>query len=340
MEHEEASVGTAPTVEEFEEYGIIGKSPQRSDVEDKVRGSAVYLEDMKFSGMLFGKVLRSQYSHARILSVDTSKAEKLPGVRGIVTGEEFPFLHGESFWDEPFLAKDRVRYKGEAVAAIAAEDEATAEQAKHLITVEYEELPAVFDVVEAAGPEAPLIHENIETYHHAPGVTPIKGTNVCNHFELRKGDVEKGFADSDYIFEDTFTTPMQQHCTLEPHGTICRITDENKITLWTNNGSPYRCLESSRLSRPLERGHVRGDRLAATEGGLDPPADLLASPALRTVRQVRVSRRGLRRGVAEQLANDGEPQVGGADARKVVAQIVQPHVLEPRLHADCPPRLL
>ncbi len=250
MDQEKTSVGPAAIVEDLEKYEIVGKTPQRSDVEDKVRGSALYLEDMKFSGMLFGKVLRSRYSHARILSIDTSKAEKLPGVRGIVTGEDFPFLHGESFWDEPFLARDRVRYKGEAVAAIAAEDEATAEQAQDLIAVEYEELPAVFDVVEAAGPEAPLIHEHLETYHHAPGINPIKGTNVCNHFELRKGDVEKGFAESDFTFEDTFTTPMQQHCTLEPHGSICRMSNDNKMTLWTNNDSPYRCLQE--ITRALK----------------------------------------------------------------------------------------
>jgi carbon-monoxide dehydrogenase large subunit len=161
------------------------------------------------------------------LGIDTSRAENLPGVKGVVTGSDLPFLHGESFCDEPFLARDKVRYRGEGVAAVAAVDEETARRAVELIEVEYEELPAVFDAVEAARPEAPLIHENIGAYRRAPGVTPIEGSNICNHFELRKGDVEQGFAESDHIFEDTFSTPMQQHSTLEPHGSICRITHGN-----------------------------------------------------------------------------------------------------------------
>ncbi|MBI2985949.1 MAG: xanthine dehydrogenase family protein molybdopterin-binding subunit [Deltaproteobacteria bacterium] len=225
----------------IEEYESVGKSPPRTDARDKVNGSALYMEDMKFNGMLYGKVFRSKYAHARILSIDVSRAAKLPGVRGIVTGRDLPFVHGESLIDEPFLARDKVRYKGEAVAVVGAVDEEAAEEALELISVEYEELPPLFDLMEAARPGAVLIHEGLENYPHAPWVRPIKGTNICNHFQVQRGNIEVGFAESDHIFEDTFTTQMQQHCSLEPHGAICLINSDSAITLWANNDSPYRC---------------------------------------------------------------------------------------------------
>jgi CO/xanthine dehydrogenase Mo-binding subunit len=135
---------------EYEFMRCIGKSPVRVDAKDKVMGIATYIDDMKLPGMLYGKVLRSKYPHAKILRIDTSRAEKFPGVKGVVTGADIPFLHGESLCDEPFLAIDKVRYMGEGVAAVAAVDEETAEIALNSITVEYEELPSLFDPVEAS----------------------------------------------------------------------------------------------------------------------------------------------------------------------------------------------
>jgi CO/xanthine dehydrogenase Mo-binding subunit len=241
----------------IEECGFVGKSPARVDSSAKVRGRAIYVDDLRFPGMLYGKVLRSKYPHARILRIDTSKAEKIPGIKGVITGADIPYLHGESLCDEPFLAIDKVRYMGEGVAAVVAVDEETAEEALNLITVEYKELPGLFDPVEAAKPGAPLIHENLETYVHTSTVNPIKGSNVCNHFQLRKGDVEKGFKESDYIFDDTFTTQMQQHCSIEPHGAICLIDNDNNITLWTNNDSPYRCRKEIASAFKISLSKVR-----------------------------------------------------------------------------------
>lgn len=223
-----------------QEYETVGTSPHRSDAKSKATGRALFIDDMHFRGMLYGKVLRSKYSHARILSIDTSRAESLLGVKGVVTGADMPFIHGESLKDDCFLARGKVRYRGEGVAAVAAVDEATAEAALGLIDVQYEELPAIFDPEEAAKPEAPVIHEDLATYRHAPGIEPIPGTNICNHFEMEKGDTEKGFAEADYILEDRFTTGMQQHASLEPHCAICLVDDDNKMTLWANNDSPYR----------------------------------------------------------------------------------------------------
>ncbi len=242
------------------EYSAVGKSVTRLDAHEKVRGTAIYIGDMAFTGMLHGKVLRSKYPHARIVKIDTSRAKQLPGVKVVITGGDMPFLHGESFHDEPFLAVGKVRYRGEAVAAVAAVDEETAEEALDLIEVEYEELPAVFDAREAMKKEAPLLHEKLTEYYHPPVINPLPGTNVCNYTQVRKGDIEKGFKEADHIFEDTFTTQMTQHGTIEPHAAVCMVTPDNKLTLWGNNDSPYRARReiAMALKLPLHRVRVIG----------------------------------------------------------------------------------
>ncbi len=243
---------------EIQELEYVGSSSQRIDARDKVMGRAVYIGDIKVPGMLYGKILRSRYAHARIVSIDASAAEKIPGVKGVATGADLPFIHGESLMDEPFLARGKVRYTGEGVAGVAAIDEETAENALELIRVEYAELPAVFDPVESAQPNAPLIHEHVEEYKRASSsITPIAGTNVCNYFELKKGDVEQGFAESDHIFEDTFTTPMQAHACIEPHGAIAQVDDDDNITLWANNDSPHRARKEIATAFKIPMNKVR-----------------------------------------------------------------------------------
>ena len=239
------------------EYTTVGKSVTRLDASDKVRGVAPYIVDMKFAGMLHGKVLRSKHPHARIMSIDTSRAKKLPGVKVVITGEDMPFLHGESLHDEPFLAVGKVRYMGEGVAAVAAIDEETAEEALDLIKVEYEELPAVFDPREALKQGAPILHDGLEKYYHPPIITPVPGTNICNYTKIEKGNIEQGFREADYIFEDTFTTQMTQHCTIEPHAAVCMVTPDKKLTLWANNDSPYRARREIAVSLKLPLHHVR-----------------------------------------------------------------------------------
>ncbi|MEE9196357.1 MAG: xanthine dehydrogenase family protein molybdopterin-binding subunit, partial [Alphaproteobacteria bacterium] len=234
----------------------VGDSISRVDVRRKVTGRAVYMEDIRLTGMLYGKMLRSTCPHGAIVSIDTSRALKLPGVRGIVTGDDLDFLHGESLTDEPYLARGKVRYVGEAVAGVAAEDEATAAHAVALIKVEYEPLAAIFDPEEAAKPDAPRLHQDLHDYVTVAGIEPIKGTNICNHFQLERGDIEAGFAASDHIFEDTFTTQAQQHCSLETHGSICLVSDEDEVTLWTNNDSPYRCRKELATALDLPLGAV------------------------------------------------------------------------------------
>ena len=241
-------------------FNYIGHSPHRSDASAKVRGKGVFIDDLRLQGMLCGKVLRSRYAHAKIIKIDTSRAERLPGVKGVVTGADLPFLHGESFPDEPLLARDKVRYMGEGVAAIAAVNETVAEEGLALIEVEYEEMPSLFDPVEAAKADAVLIHEDMDSYAGKSLVKPVKGTNICNRVEFVRGDANKGFEDADYIFEDRFSTQAQQHCSIEPHGAICLVDDEQSLQLWTNNDSPYRCrIEiSNSLKLPMTKVRVIG----------------------------------------------------------------------------------
>ena len=148
--------------------------------------------------------------HARIVHVDTSRAERLVGVRAVVTGRDAPYTHNAAIIkDWPFLAQDKVRHIGEAVAAVAAVDEETAEEALALIDVEYEELPAVFDPEAAMQPGAPLLHEGLAEYPRAEAFHPVAGTNICNHYRLRRGDAEAALADCAVVVEERYSTLLK-----------------------------------------------------------------------------------------------------------------------------------
>jgi CO/xanthine dehydrogenase Mo-binding subunit len=228
------------TTVEREKYVTIGKSVPRIDALEKVTGRAMYIDDLRISDVLYGKVLRSPYAHAKIKSIDTSKAEMVPGVRAVVTGKDAPFRGGEAIRDQPFLAVGKVRCVGEVVAAVAADTKKIAEYAVGLITVEYEPLPPVLDVMEAVKPNASLIHEEMHKYAHMPVVTIVPNTNICAKFEFKQGDVEKGFRESDHVFEDTFRFPTGHHCQIEPFGAVAQVNVNGKITVWVANDAPHR----------------------------------------------------------------------------------------------------
>jgi carbon-monoxide dehydrogenase large subunit len=217
----------------------VGRSPVRLDAWEKVTGRTVYVVDLKLRGMLYAKVLRSPLPHARIACVDAEKAKTLVGVTAVVTGRDFPSLFGATIQDQHFLAIEKVRFVGDPVAAVAAIDLDTAEEALSLIKLELEPLPALFDPVESMGPEAVLIHKDLSLYALAPGIFPIGGTNICNHFKLRKGDTEKGFGESEMVLEDTYTTQMVQHAHLEPHASIAQVDHSGKIIVWSNTQTPH-----------------------------------------------------------------------------------------------------
>ena len=217
----------------------VGQSVPRGDGPEKVLGAAEYAVDVCRSGMLWGKALRSPLPHARVLSIDTSRAERLPGVRAVLTAKDIPrTLVGRKLKDHPVLAQERVRFVGEKVAAVAAVSLEVAEEALGLIDVDYEELPSVFDPLEALDPEAPILHPELQSYRGL--AQPIY--NPSNEFDIlhrRKGDVLRGFAESDFLFEHTFTTQMMHQGYLEPHACLVEVDGAGRVQIWANNKSPY-----------------------------------------------------------------------------------------------------
>ena len=247
----------------------VGYSPVRLDAREKVTGRTIYAVDMRLAGMLWAKVLRSPHPHGRVLRVDASKAKSLPGVVAVVTGDDFPATMGATIQDQNFLVRDKVRFVGDAVAAVAAVDLDTAEEALSLIRVEYEPLPALHDPLEAMKNREVLIHENLSQYSTAPGIFPVGGTNICNHFKLRKGDVERGFKEADLVLEDTYTSHMVQHAHLEPHAAIAQVDPSGKILIWSNTQTPYfnRKTLAKALNLPLNQVRVICTALGGGFGG-------------------------------------------------------------------------
>jgi len=215
--------------ETFGNYSILGKPIPRVDARAKVTGEAKYAADYEIANLLWGFVKRSPYPHARIVNIDTSKAEKLPGVKAVTTGQDFGgFKWGWSgpTRDEEPLAVDKVRYLYEGVAAVAAVDEDTAQEACDLIEVEYEPLPGVFTPFEAMEEGAPLVHED------RPG-------NICVEYHWDFGDVEKAFAESYLVREDTFQTPRMAKGYLEPPAVTAYWPDSDHVVYIGAKGSPY-----------------------------------------------------------------------------------------------------
>jgi 4-hydroxybenzoyl-CoA reductase alpha subunit len=211
------------------EFSVIGERLPRVDAREKVTGEAKYAADYSLPDMLWCKLLRSPYPHARILNIDTSKAEKLPGVKAVVTGKDF----GGWTWgwmpatrDEPPLAVDKVRYMAEAVAGVAAIDEDTAEEATELIKVDYEELPGVFDPEEAMKEGAPKVHDYVKN-------------NISVEYHWNFGDVDKAFAESYIVREDRFQTARATHGYLEPPAILAYYDPTGYITVWAAKQSPY-----------------------------------------------------------------------------------------------------
>ncbi|MDR3568852.1 MAG: molybdopterin-dependent oxidoreductase [Syntrophobacteraceae bacterium] len=226
----------------MKKFSIVGKHVPRNDARAKATGTAVYTDDIKLPGMLHGRILRSPLAHARIVSIDTSKAAALPGVKCVITGQDIPKVKYGNWrlfpdtQDEYALAVDKVRFIGDEVAAVAAVDLDIAEEALSLIDVEYVELPGVFDVDASIKEGAPVLHD------YCP-------TNISVNRKIHYGDVEKAFAESDYVREDIFTVHAVSHAYLEPCSSIAQCDLDGRITLWTSTQVPYiiQCLLASTL---------------------------------------------------------------------------------------------
>jgi CO/xanthine dehydrogenase Mo-binding subunit len=233
----------------------IGKAIPQIDSELKVTGMASYAFDIELPGMLFAKLVTSDRPHARIVSIDTSEAEKVKGVVCVATGKDFPFRIGMYLGDRDLLAIDKVRWVGHPVAAVVAESLSSAEEAASKVRVEYEDLPAVLDVKEALKPDAPIIHEKLGEYRVFPAFKPVPGTNIANRFSLKRGDVEEGFARSDLIIEDEFSMPHVSHAFLETQNCIGLYRRDGTIEVWSSLQSPFaaRFLMAYSLNMPVNK---------------------------------------------------------------------------------------
>jgi CO/xanthine dehydrogenase Mo-binding subunit len=218
---------------------LIGKGLLRVDAAEKVLGMAEYTSDLDLFGVLEAEILTSPYAYARICSIDVSMALSLDGVVAVVTGNDIKGLFGPVAQDRPVLAQDVVRFVGEPVAAVAATSKQVARRAVELIEVKYERLKPVFTPEEALVPTAPLLHEDLMNYERDITANPTAGTNICSHFKIRKGNVEKGFAESDYVLEETYEVPRNHHVCLETYAVIAQFEKEGTLHLWTSNQSPY-----------------------------------------------------------------------------------------------------
>ena len=216
------------------------------DSQLRVTGGIDYTLNFELPRMLYARILRSPHAHARILKVDASRAERLPGVAAVLTRDDLTGDHIDPYFgliiqDQAPVALDKVRFVGDPVAAVAAVDEDTAAEALELIDVEYQELPAVFDAEEALRPGAVLLHEGVRRI--IPGRPDVAarsqaGTNIVHLFKQRKGDIAQGFRDSEEIFDNTFTSPPVNHAALEPHVAVAQVSD-GKMTVWTCSQNPY-----------------------------------------------------------------------------------------------------
>lgn len=241
------------------EFSIVGGSYPRVDARDKATGRQQYIADYTMPGMLHGKILRSPYPHARILNIDTSRAEKLLGVRAVATVADTPgrkYGAYRSVQDELIFALDKVRYVGDEVAAVAATDEETAREALGLIRVEYEELPPVMSVAEALRPDAPRVHAEVEG-------------NIASHSVTVRGDPDQGFREADLVLEERFETGLQIHAYLEPVGCIASWDSTGKLTVWAPSQNPSwaRFIFSDALGVPMGKLRIVQTTIGGAFGG-------------------------------------------------------------------------
>ena len=285
------------------ELADIGKTFRRLDYETKVTGRAQYLTDMSVPGMCHGKILRSPYAHARIRKIDASKALKIPGVVAVLTRDDIlhdvgiePY-YGPVFKDQTIVAVEKVRHVGDPVAAVAAVSVDAADEGLKLIEVDYEELPAVLNVQDALKQNPILVHEKVRIpesgFADLAELKPVDGTNICTHFRLNRGDVDKGFTEADHVFEDTFTLPATQHCFLETHACVASVEPGGRITVWATTQNPFvvRTQLANIFKVPVSKVRIIVPYLGGGYGGkvypkVEPITVALAQKARRPVRVV------------------------------------------------------
>ena len=263
------------------QYDVVGTRPIRLDGADKVTGRAQYGADYISAGLLHGKILRSPHAHARIKSIDTSKAEALPGVRAVVTAKNYPTTGADpdamvklgeitanvSYVRDQVMAADKAKYKGHAIAGVAAVNPHIAEEAVGLIEVEYEVLPAVMTTQEAMRQNAPLVIDNLRTEEF--GEKLDKPSNVAEHFQHKLGDVEKGFAEADVVVERELDTATVHQGYIEPHNCTVLWNKDDRVYIWNSTQGPFdvRDITADILDLPVSRVRLTPMEIGGGFGG-------------------------------------------------------------------------
>ena len=294
-----------------EEFNVVGTTPIRHDGTDKVTGRAQYGADIRLPGMLYAKILRSPHAHARIKSVDTSKAAAMPGVHAIVTSADFPQASGRvmdlgegamtnpKFLSNNCLAAEKALYKGHAIAAVAADSSHQAEEALKLIEVEYEVLPPVIDILDAMKEDATPVHErlaNLATPNIRPGGLrseddDSKVTNIANHLTFEMGDIEQGFKDADIVVEREYHTKAVHQGYIEPHSATALWNSDGMLTIWCSSQGHFNVRDQSAsiLGIPVSQVKVIPLEIGGGFGGktlvyLEPVAAALSRKSGRPVK--------------------------------------------------------
>ena len=325
---------------EASQYDVVGTRPIRHDGVDKVIGAAKYGADIQLSGMLHGKVLRSPYAHARIRSIDTSKAEAISGVTAVVTSKDFPII-SDSIIDlsetqgnarlmaEHVMAADKALYKGHAVAAVSATSPHIAEQALEAIEIDYEVLKPVLSLEEAMKEDAPLLHDNLTTYfkleRFAKGDDTGAKSNIASHIQHKLGDVEEGFQEADVIVEREFTTQTVHQGYIEPHASTATWAGDGRLTIWTCTQGSFAIRSSCAAILDIPESQVR---VIPTEIGggfgakittyLEPVAAVLSKKSGRPVKLV-MSRKDVFEGTGPTSASLMRTKIGATKDGKITA---------------------
>lgn len=315
-------------------YKWVGKRTRRPDGPDKVTGRARYGDDMVMPGMLCGKILRSPHAHAKILSIDTSKAEALTGVKAIVTHKDIP---DHPLLEPPYgpviadlhdisrnvLAREKVLYDGHAVAAVAATSDRIASAALKLIEVEYETLPHVLDPLDAAQPDAPVLHDHQFTHGVTP--EPDKPSNVFRVVSTERGDLEAGFADADIIVEREFRSQPVHQGYIEPQALIASVSEDGAVELWTTTQGHFviRGLCARLLNMDMSRIRVTASEIGGGFGGknnlyAEPLAIRLSQKSGKPVRMV-MSRSDVFRGTGPASGTYSRIRMGAKKDGTIVA---------------------
>src|SRR5712692_1230025 len=324
-------------------FNVVGTRPIRHDGLDKVTGHARYGADLHMPGLLHGKVLRSPHAHARIRSIDTSKAEGLPGVQAVATARDFPItedrvidfaeVQGNArMMAENILAHEKALYKGHAVAAVAATSPHIAEEALTRIAVDYEVLPAVLTVHDAMKEDAPLLHEHMTTRFRVErferGQDTSAKSNIAGHLQFKQGDLEQGFTEAYIVVEREFSTQTVHQGYIEPHASTASWAADGHLTIWTSTQGPFAIrtataailnIPESRVKViPMEIGGGFGAKLVAY---LDPVAAILSRKSGRPVKIV-MDRKEVFEGTGPTSATFMRCKIGATrDGRITAAQL-------------------